>query len=114
MSIPLHASRVAALLKQRQLKVVFAESCTGGLLSGALTAVPGISSYHCGGMVVYRNETKASWLGISPQDLKRFGPVSWRVVIRMAEEVLRRTPDADVSPAVTGHLGPQSPKRLDG
>ena len=114
MSIPGQARRVADLLKQRQLKVVFAESCTGGLVSGALTQIPGISQYHCGAMVVYRSETKAAWLGVPQQDLKRFGPVSRRVVIRMAEEVLRRTPEADLSLAVTGHLGPQAPKRLDG
>jgi PncC family amidohydrolase len=114
MSIPREARRVADLLKHRQLKVVFAESCTGGLVSGALTRIPGISRHHCGGMVVYRSETKAALLGVPEQDLKRFGPVSWRVVIQMAEEVLRRTPEADLSLAVTGHLGPQAPKRLDG
>jgi len=114
MSIARQARRVAELLKQHRRKVVFAESCTGGLVSGALTAIPGISSYHCGGMVVYRSETKAAWLGVPQETLKRFGPVSWRVTIWMAEEVLRRTPEADVSLAVTGHLGPQAPQRLDG
>ncbi len=114
MSIPRQAKRVADLLQQRKLKVVFAESCTGGLVSGALTRIPGISNYLCGGMVVYRSETKAAWLGIEQDDLKRFGPVSWRVVIKMAEGVLRLTPQADLSLAVTGHLGPKAPKRLDG
>ena len=46
-------------------KIVFAESCTGGLVSGALTKIPGISQCHCGGVVVYRNETKQAYLGIS-------------------------------------------------
>ena len=114
MSIPRQARRVADLLKRRRLKVVFAESCTGGLVSGALTRIAGISQHHCGGMVVYRSETKAAWLGIPKRDLERFGPVSWRTVIQMAEEVLRRTPEAHVSLAVTGHLGPHAPKRLDG
>jgi PncC family amidohydrolase len=114
MSIARQARRVAELLQQHRLRVVFAESCTGGLVSGALTRIPGISQYHCGAMVVYRSETKAAWLSVPQQDLKRFGPVSWRVVIQMAEEVLRRTPEANVSLAVTGHLGPQAPKRLDG
>jgi nicotinamide-nucleotide amidase len=58
------ARRVARLLKAADWKVVFAESCTGGLVSGALTKIAGISSYHCGGVVVYRNETKQAYLGI--------------------------------------------------
>ena len=114
MSISRQAQRVADLLASRGLKVVFAESCTGGLVSGALTQIPGISRYHCGSMVVYQNETKAAWLGVSRQVLKSPGPVSRRVAIKLAEEVLRHTPHANVSLAVTGHLGPQAPKRLDG
>ncbi|HUE71634.1 MAG TPA: CinA family protein [Pirellulaceae bacterium] len=114
MSISRQAKRVADLLKRRQFKVVFAESCTGGLVSGALTQIPGISRFHCGGMVVYRSETKAQWLGIPAEDLKRPGPVSQKVTKLLAEEILRRTPEASISLAVTGHLGPKAPKRLDG
>ncbi len=114
MTISREAQRVAALLQQHQVKVVFAESCTGGLVSGALTAVAGISSYLCGSMVVYRNQTKAAWLDVPQGDLKRPGPVSQKVTLRLANEVLRRTPEADFSLAVTGHLGPHAPDRLDG
>lgn len=114
MSILREAKRVARLLEFRQQKVVFAESCTGGLASGALTAVPGISQSHCGGMVVYRNETKSAWLQISPSQLKQPGPVSREVTAQLARQVLAKTPEADVSAAVTGHLGPNAPARLDG
>ena len=114
MSIPSQVRRVAALLKRRQLKVVFAESCTGGLVCGALTRIPGISQYLCGSMVVYRSETKAAWLGIPAEVLTRPGPVSQKVTKLLAAAVLNATPEADLALAVTGHLGPNAPKRLDG
>jgi nicotinamide-nucleotide amidase len=114
MSIASAARRVAKLLAMRQCKVVFAESCSGGLVSGALTAVPGISQYHCGGVVVYRNATKTAYLGISPRTLKKPGPVSPPVARQMAEQVLMKTPEADVAVSVTGHLGPDAPPQLDG
>ena len=114
MTILAAARRVARLLKSTGRKVVFAESCTGGLVSGALTRIPGISEHHCGGLVVYRNETKAAYLGISPALLADPGPVSRSVVELMARNVLERTPEADLSAAVTGHLGPNAPAPLDG
>jgi PncC family amidohydrolase len=108
------ARRVARLLKQSGRKVVFAESCTGGLVSGALTKIPGISSYHCGGVIVYRNETKQAYLGIPAALLANPGPVSSQVAEQMALRVLDKTPEADIAASVTGHLGPQAPPRLDG
>ena len=114
MSIPAAAKRVAELLKQHDLKVVFAESCTGGLASGALTRFPGISDHHCGGMVVYRNATKSAYLGIDSALLEDPGPVSAEVTEQLARQVLLRTSGAGVSAAVTGHLGPQAPRQLDG
>jgi PncC family amidohydrolase len=114
MSIPAIVRRVAALLKQKNLKVVFAESCTGGLVAGSLTQVPGISDNHCGGVVVYRNATKQAYLGIPARLLKNPGPVSEAVAREMATRVLKLTPEADLSAAVTGHLGPGAPAELDG
>src|SRR5262245_7318877 len=108
------ARRVANLLQHSGLKVVFAESCTGGLLSGALTSVPGISENHCGGVVVYRNATKTAYLGIPRKKLDDPGPVSREVAKLMATRVLRRTREADIALAVTGHLGPNSPAGMDG
>ena len=114
MSIFSAAHSVARMLKQAGRKVVFAESCTGGLVSGALTRIPGISSYHCGGVVVYRNETKQAYLGIPAAMLVKPGPVSREVAEQMAVRVLAKTPEADLAAAVTGHLGPHAPARLDG
>lgn len=112
--MPSPARRVARLLQAAGRKVVFAESCTGGLVSGALTRIAGISNYHCGGVVVYRNETKQAYLGIPAAVLIDPGPVSREVAELMALRVLEMTPEADISASVTGHLGPNAPARLDG
>lgn len=114
MSISSSARRVAELLKAASCRLVFAESCTGGLASGALTKVPGISKYHCGSLVVYQNETKMAWLGIPAGLLSEPGPVSSEVAELMARSALGKTPEADVAVSVTGHLGPQAPRALDG
>lgn len=113
-SISEQAKRVADLLAARQVKVATAESCTGGLVAAALTAIPGISAWLCGGVVVYRNETKQALLAIAEELLADPGPVSEPVVRLMAERVLGIIPEADVSIAITGHLGPHAPAELDG
>ena len=115
---PLHsvASRIAALLKTTKSRVVFAESCTAGLISATLSRVPGISEYHCGSAVVYRLDTKSRWLGIDPGLLvdPGPGPVSDDVARLMSVGVLERTPEATFSAAITGHLGPNAPNHQDG
>jgi nicotinamide-nucleotide amidase len=113
-SVPSSARCLADLLKATGRKIVFAESCTGGLVSGALTAIPGISDYHCGGMVVYRNRTKIAYLTIDRRRLEKYGPVSPEIAAEMASHVLERTPEADIAASVTGHLGPNAPPELDG
>lgn len=108
------AKRVSKLLQERDLKIVLAESCTGGLVSATLTRIPGISTYLCGSAVVYQEATKTGWLGVPRKMLAEHGPVSRVVAVEMARRVLVRTPHADLSAAITGHLGPGAPKRLDG
>ena len=114
MSLTTLSRRVARLLTATDRKVVFAESCTGGLVSATLTKIPGISEHHCGGVVTYRNATKHTYLGIPQKTLDDPGPVSREVVELMARSVLKKTPEADLSIAVTGHLGPNAPAGLDG
>jgi nicotinamide-nucleotide amidase len=67
-------------------------------------------------MVVYRTPTKSAWLGISTEILENpdIGPVSSKVTIALAEAVLAKTPEATISAAITGHLGPGLPAELDG
>ena len=108
------ARLVARLLKTLQRRVVFAESCTAGLVSAQLAAVPGISEYHCGSLVTYRNRSKQDWLSVPGKSLDDPGPVSAVVASAMASGALKRTREADVAVSVTGHLGPHAPQKLDG
>jgi len=108
------AQQVFERLKRQNKKVVLAESCTGGLASAVLTRIPGISEFHCGSAVVYQVARKAAWIGIPEALLINPGPVSREVAAEMAVGVLRITPQADISAAVTGHLGPGAPPDQDG
>jgi nicotinamide-nucleotide amidase len=101
-------------LKFLNLRIVLAESCTGGLASALLTRIPGVSEFHCGSAVVYQIATKAEWLGVPKSLLQDPGPVSREVASKMVEGVLAMTPHADIAGAVTGHLGPGAPPRQDG
>ena len=67
------AKRLSKLLEEHDLKIVFAESCTGGLISATLTRIPGISAYHCGSAVVYQEATKTGWLGVPRTMLDEHG-----------------------------------------
>ena len=108
--------QVRDALAAGQRRLVLAESCTAGNVAAALAVVPGISAWLCGSFVVYRNESKAQWLGI-PRDLlddPHIGPVSAQVTKLLALQALRATPEADLAAAVTGHIGPGCPRGLDG
>ncbi|HBJ39105.1 MAG TPA: damage-inducible protein [Planctomycetaceae bacterium] len=107
------AQRLADRLSQNQTQVVFAESCTAGLVSASLAVVPGISKWLCGSAVTYQESTKIRWLGVEPTDLEKHSAVSKQVAITMASGVLRATPNADIAVSVTGHLGPEAPRELD-
>jgi nicotinamide-nucleotide amidase len=108
------ARQVVERLKSLNLKIVLAESCTGGLVSALLTRIPGVSEFHCGSAVVYQVATKAQWLGVPDSLLRNPGPVSRAVVSKMAAGALAVTAQADVAAAVTGHLGPGAPPAQDG
>lgn len=108
------AQNLAVTLQRAQRRIVFAESCTAGLVSATLGRIPGISQWLCGSAVVYRLDTKHRWLGVSQAELIQPGPVSPQVAEAMARGVLERTPEADLAVAVTGHLGPDAPSAQDG
>jgi len=105
---------LARTLADRNVRVVFAESCTAGLAAATLAAVPGISAYLCGSAVTYRERTKQDWLGVSAEDLARYTAVSEPVARQMAAGVLENTVEADFSASITGHLGPDAPVEQDG
>lgn len=96
---------VGKKLSQLGLTISCAESCTGGLLSARLTAVPGSSEYVIGGIVSYCNQVKEQQLGVSHQDLETVGAVSETVARQMAEGV-RRQLGTDIGVGITGIAGP--------
>ena len=108
------ATRLFDMLRDREVQVVFAESCTAGMVSATLAAVPGISNYLCGSIVTYRPEIKENWLGVEHELLVEHSAESDAVTRTMADAVLQRTPGAQLAAAITGHLGPAAPDDLDG
>ncbi|MBX3419484.1 MAG: CinA family protein [Pirellulaceae bacterium] len=97
-----------------RVPVVFAESCTAGLVAAALAARPGISRFLCGSAVTYRDDTKHQWLDVPTSLIEQLTSVSAEVTEAMVHSVLRKTPEAIWGAAVTGHLGPDAPPELDG
>ena len=93
------------ILCERGLKLAVAESCTGGTIASRFTAIPGASQYFMAGVVSYSNESKCDLLGVSPEDIERYGAVSESVALQMAEGV-RRVAKADYAIATTGIAGP--------
>ena len=83
-----------------------AESCTGGLLAGAFTAVAGSSDWFERGFVTYSNQAKVDELDVSPDALNHFGAVSEPVALEMATGVLLAAPAAHVAVSTTGIAGP--------
>ena len=94
-----------AALRARGWTVAVAESLTGGLLGGRITAVPGSSQYYLGGIVAYATDAKASLLGVDQRLLAEDGPVSEPVAAAMAEGA-RKAFGADLGLAATGVAGP--------
>lgn len=109
-----NARRLVDQLSRRDLRIVFAESCTGGLVAATLTQIPGVSNWLCGSAVTYQEATKQAWLNVPEHDLRQYTAVSEQVTRVMAQQVLAKTPQADFAVAVTGHLGPDAPKDIDG
>lgn len=99
------AGVVGGLLIKHQASLAVAESCTGGLLSSAITDVPGASVYFERGLVAYSNRTKHELLGVSRSDLSRYGAVSREVAMAMATQVRQRA-QTTYGLSVTGIAGP--------
>jgi nicotinamide-nucleotide amidase len=99
------AARVLEACRSRHLKLVCAESCTGGLVAGVLTEIPGSSDVFDRGFVVYSNAAKQAMLGVSGALLARHGAVSRETAEAMADGALDHS-SADIAVAVTGIAGP--------
>jgi nicotinamide-nucleotide amidase len=100
------AKDVLTEAKTKKKRVVTAESCTGGLIAGCLTAHPGSSQVVDCGFITYSNESKSRLLGVPRDAIASFGAVSDIVASAMAEGALAQT-EADVAVSVTGVAGPE-------
>jgi len=99
------AERLVTLLRKQSVRLATAESCTGGLVSAAITDVPGASLVFDRGFVVYSNAAKVELLGVGAEVIERHGAVSAEVARAMAHGALVRS-FADIAVAVTGIAGP--------
>jgi nicotinamide-nucleotide amidase len=99
------AARLVAALKAHGLKLVTAESCTGGLVAAAMTDAQGASAVIERGFVTYSNEAKMACLGVPAALIIEHGAVSAPVAIAMAEGALRHSL-AEIAVSITGIAGP--------
>lgn len=99
------AADLIRLCADRKLMIATAESCTGGLIAGALTEIAGSSAVVDRGFVTYSNAAKTAMLGVPAALIDRVGAVSKEVALAMAVGALAKS-DADLAVAVTGIAGP--------
>lgn len=99
------AERTGRALEQRGLMMATAESCTGGWIAEAITAIPGSSAWFDRGFVTYTYVSKREMLGVRQETLDRHGAVSEAVVLQMVEGALQESA-AQVAVAVSGTAGP--------
>lgn len=104
-SITDKAKELLEVCDQKKLMLATVESCTGGLLAGCLTAVPGSSAVVERGWVTYSNQAKIEEVGVDPDLLARHGAVSNEVAAAMAAGALRHAP-VDLGAGITGVAGP--------
>ena len=99
-----------SLLKEKNMSLGTAESCTGGLIAKRLTDLPGVSAVYKGGVVSYTNEVKSHVLGVSQELLDQYGAVSAPVALAMAEGA-RKALNCDIALSSTGVAGPDKDDR---
>tara|TARA_B110000459_G_C16503321_1_gene444427 strand:+ start:588 stop:1064 length:477 start_codon:yes stop_codon:yes gene_type:complete len=97
--------KLQELCIEKGVSVAVAESCTAGLLTSRLTAIPGSSSYFKGGIIAYQNEIKIKILGVSQSIINEKTEVSAEVVKQMAKSVLEKF-NTDFAVATSGYAGP--------
>ena len=98
--------RVVKLLNKKKLKISFAESCTGGLLSSSITSISGSSKIFTLGLVTYSNQAKINILKVSKKTIIKHGAVSYETCLSMVKN-LNKISKTDISVSITGVAGPK-------
>ena len=103
--------KIIGLLKRKKLKISFAESCTGGLLSSAIISVSGSSKVFTLGLVAYSNHSKTKVLRIPKNIIRKYGSVSEQVCLTMAKN-LSKISKTNISVSITGIAGPSGGTKI--
>ncbi|MFH1159237.1 MAG: CinA family protein [Pseudomonadota bacterium] len=104
-SLKMLAESVVRAARDKKMRIVTAESCTGGLIGACLTEIPGASDVFDQGFIAYSNNSKMMYLGVSRRTILDCGSVSAEVALEMAEGALRAS-GADIAVSATGIAGP--------
>ena len=105
------ANKVVKKLIKKKLKVSFAESCTGGLLSSSITSISGSSKVFNLGLITYSNKAKVDILKVPNKIIKRYGAVSKECCLSMVKN-LSKISKANISISITGIAGPNGGTKL--
>ena len=98
--------KIVRLLRKKRLKVSFAESCTGGLLSSSITSISGSSKVFTLGLVIYSNQAKIKILKVPKKIIKKHGAVSYETCLSMVKN-LNKISKTNISVSITGVAGPK-------
>ena len=98
-------NKIINLLKKKRLKIAFAESCTGGMLSSAITSVNGSSKVFSMGLITYSNQAKSTILNVSKKIIKKHGAVSIQCCLAMVNN-LSKISKSKICVSITGVAGP--------
>ena len=99
------SQKIVKLLKKKKIKISFAESCTGGLLSSSITSISGSSKVFTLGLITYSNKSKMKILKVPKKTIKKYGAVSFETCLSMVKN-LNKISKTNVSLSITGIAGP--------
>ena len=105
------SQEIVRLLTKKKLKISFAESCTGGLLSSSITSINGSSKIFTIGLVTYSNQFKISLLKVPKSIIRKNGAVSYEACLSMVKN-LSRISKTSISVSITGVAGPKGGTKL--
>jgi len=100
------SQKIVRLLRKKRLKISFAESCTGGLLSSTITQISGSSKVFTIGLVTYSNQSKINTLKVPKNTIRKYGAVSYETCLSMVKN-LNKISKTNISVSVTGIAGPK-------
>ena len=104
------SQKIVRLLKKKKIKIAFAESCTGGMLSSTITSIRGSSKVFTMGLVTYSNQSKNSILKVPKQIIKKYGAVSIQCCLSMVNN-LSKISKSNIAVSITGIAGPSGGTR---